>query len=80
MIALLLGRTDVATVAGFGAGSASRAGRERRCEAYFYIGQYQLLDGDRVGAARSFRSVLETGVTNFVEYQGARAELARLAN
>ena len=79
VIALLLGRTDVATVAGFAEGAASRDGRERRCEAYFYIGQYRLLQGDPVGAARSFRTVLQTGVTNFVEYQGARAELARLA-
>ena len=80
VIALLLGRTDVATVAGFAENAATRAGRERRCEAYFYIGQYQLLQGDPVGAALSFRTVLETAVTNFVEYQGARAELARLAN
>ena len=80
VIALLLGRTDVATVAGFAEGSASRAQRERRCEAYFYIGRVQLLQGGNTGAAESFRIVLETGVTNFVEYQGARAELARLAN
>ena len=33
VIALLLGRTDVAVVAGFAEGAASRAGRERRCEA-----------------------------------------------
>ena len=77
-IALLLGRADARLVARFAEGATTRAERERRCEAYFYIGQRQLIDGDEAAAADSFRTVLETGVMTFVEYQAARAELARL--
>lgn len=53
--------------------------REREAEAYFYIGQYYLVNGDEKVAARYFRKVVDTGITRFYEYTGAEVELRRLA-
>ena len=53
--------------------------REQHCEAYFYLGEYALLRGNRNEAARLLRAAIDTGVTNFVEYSGAQAELKRLS-
>ncbi|MCZ6765070.1 MAG: tetratricopeptide repeat protein [Alphaproteobacteria bacterium] len=47
-------------------------------EAMFYIGQLFLLRGDEKEAEAFFDRVLSLGVNNFFEYDGARAELARL--
>lgn len=52
--------------------------REQACEAYFYAGQYALLQGDKAEAIRLFRAAVETGVTNFIEYDAARLALERL--
>jgi len=51
---------------------------EQSCEAYFYAGQYALLNGDKAGAARLFRAAVATGVTSFIEYDAARTALERL--
>ncbi|MGH7185550.1 MAG: hypothetical protein ACREIB_04635 [Pseudomonadota bacterium] len=51
---------------------------EQSCEAYFYAGQYALLNGDKAGAIRLFRAAVATGVTTFIEYDGARTALERL--
>lgn len=51
---------------------------EQSCEAYFYAGQYALLNGDKAGAVKLFRAALATGVTTFIEYDAARASLERL--
>ncbi len=52
--------------------------KERRCEAYFYIGVTALIAGDAAKAQSYFQRCIETGVINFYEYRLARAELARL--
>lgn len=52
---------------------------QQECEAYFYLGQYSLLHGDRQRAADYFRKSVATGVSNFVEYRAAGIELARIA-
>jgi predicted Zn-dependent protease len=62
--------------ADFSTGSPSQ--KERRCEAYFYIGYTHLLAGDTAKARSYFQRSVETGVINFYEYRFARAELARL--
>ncbi len=62
--------------ADFSTGSPSQ--KERRCEAYFYIGYTHLLAGDTAKARSYFQRSVETGVINFYEYRLARAELARL--
>ena len=60
--------------------------REQRCEAYYYLAMahHLKLGGVQVDAAAAakVREYLEkcvaTGVTNFVEYRAAQAELGRL--
>ena len=52
--------------------------REREAEAYFYIGQYYLVNGDEKAATGYFRKVVDTGITRFYEYTGAEVELRRL--
>ena len=52
--------------------------REQLCEAYFYLGEYLLLRGQRNEAAGMFRKALATGAKDFVEYDAAKVELERL--
>ena len=49
------------------------------CEANFYAGELSLLNGDRREAERLFRLSFEGCPHNFMEYDGARFELAGLA-
>jgi lipoprotein NlpI len=51
---------------------------ENLCEAYFFLGQYRLLAGDREGARRAFEDAVATGVKHYLEYGQAQAELRRL--
>lgn len=53
--------------------------REQFCEAYFYIGQAALLGGEPSSAMDLFRLTVDTGLTTFIEYKAARAEMTRLA-
>jgi lipoprotein NlpI len=53
--------------------------REQRCEAYFYLGEQALMRGDRQEAIKLFQATLDTGVTNFIEYEAAQIELQRLS-
>jgi lipoprotein NlpI len=46
---------------------------------YFYLGQYYLLRNDKEKAAQMFKLCLETKVTSFVEYKGAKVELGRMS-
>ena len=47
-------------------------------EAYLYIGQYYLVNGDEKASAGYFRKVVDTQITRFYEYTGAEVELRRL--
>ncbi len=51
---------------------------EQECEAHYYIGQLHLIAGRKRDAIASFEKAVATGITNFVEYGGAKAELSRL--
>ncbi len=53
--------------------------REQLCEAYFYVGEYLLLQGRRDEAVTMFRRALDTRVTKFLEYTGAKVELERIS-
>jgi len=77
---LFLGRTDVrATLEAARDPFLDLQGQnEQACEAYYYAGQYALLNGDRETAIRLFRESVKTGVTNFIEYDAARLALERL--
>src|ERR1051325_2951485 len=54
--------------------------REKQCEATFYIGQQLLIEGKKAEAAKMFKAALAPNVTKFVEYEGARVELQRMAS
>jgi hypothetical protein len=52
--------------------------KEQLCEAYYYIGKINLLNGDAVKAKAFFEKCLETNVKTFWEYGFAKAELDRM--
>jgi len=49
-----------------------------RCEAQFYIGEWQLLRADRPAAVQSLKTAASTCPKDFVEATDAQAELKRL--
>jgi lipoprotein NlpI len=49
-----------------------------QCEAFYYVGMVRLFQGETATAQTFFEKCLATGVSNFVEYDFASAELARL--
>jgi len=57
----------------------AEANRERKCEAFFYMGQHRLASGDRDGAIELFKKCRNTKVDYFTEYYSAGYELERLA-
>ena len=57
-----------------------RVNRTRRCEAHFFLGQYQLLRGNESAAAEHFRAaVLFTGTNEMACNRGSKVERDRLA-
>jgi lipoprotein NlpI len=54
--------------------------REKKCEAYFYIGQLLLTQGKKNEAIKMFRAAVATNVTEFVEHEAAKVELKRLGS
>ena len=60
------------------ANSNAQTDREQHCEAYFYAGSERLFENDQAGAVGFFKKCLGTGVTNFLEYRSAEAELKHL--
>jgi lipoprotein NlpI len=55
--------------------TSSKALSERLCEAYFYLGKYYQLKGERKSAANFFKLALSTNVYEFVEHRYAKLEL-----
>lgn len=78
VVSLYLGRAEPDRLLALAGDPDPVKRREKACEAYFYLGQYFLLKGRRDEAAKMFRLALDTGVTAFIEYAGAKAELERL--
>jgi tetratricopeptide (TPR) repeat protein len=54
-----------------------RTQREQQCEAFYYAAQRHQAAGRKAVARRLFERTVATGVVDFIEYVGARAELAR---
>ncbi len=48
---------------------------ERLCEAYFYLGKLNLMNGDKRSAANFYKLALSTNVYEFVEHRYAKLEL-----
>ncbi|MBI4990371.1 MAG: DUF3857 domain-containing protein [Rhodocyclales bacterium] len=49
-------------------------------EAYFYLGQYKLLQGQKIEARQAFEKTREKGITMYIEHLAAGFELKRLAS
>ena len=58
---------------------AAPAKADERCEAQFYIGEWDLLRSDRTAAIEALTAAANTGPKDFVEFTDAKAELKRLA-
>lgn len=52
---------------------------ERQCEAYYFMGQKSLLEGDIASARTLFEQAVATRAVHFSEYSFARNELAKLS-
>lgn len=52
----------------------------RECEAWFYVGEKYLIDGDKEHARAAFKAAVATEVTDFIEYDWATRELETLDN
>jgi lipoprotein NlpI len=50
----------------------------RQCEAYYYIGIKELLEGNERAAMEDFKKSLAAGPTDYTEYFSAKAELQKL--
>ena len=79
VIALFLGTSTPDAVTEAARDREPRRQRARQCEAYFYLGEYFLVQGQRGQAVGLFRAALETGFPTLFEYVSAQAELKRLA-
>jgi len=60
-----------------GATLAAATKADERCEANFYIGEWQLKQ-DEAAAVQSLKAAADTCPKTFVEFDGATAELKRL--
>jgi len=78
VVDLFLGRSTPEQTLAAAADPDSVKERGQHCEAEFFIGEYLLLGQDRSNARVHFRAARETCPHNFLEYDGAAAEMARL--
>lgn len=78
LIALYLGKGDPETVLAAPAKAASVRQREQRCEASFYLAQWHLVRGERERALPLLKEAQDGCPRNFMEHEGALAELRRL--
>ena len=53
---------------------------EKRCQAYFYLGQRRLMQQKKSEAAEMFRQAAATQASTLFEFEAAGAELSRLRN
>ena len=75
---LLLGQTDPQSLLKTLETFTGDQLRQKACEVFFYLGQYYLIEGNPEAAVTYFRRALGTGVTSYIEYNGAKAELTRM--
>ena len=54
--------------------------RQKRCQAYFYVGQQLLIRQNNGDAAKMFRETVATNASTLFEFEGAQAELKHLRN
>lgn len=78
LAAFLSGRLSEAELLAAAVSADPDLDRKRHCEAWFYAGTLNLIDGKRDQARECFQNCLKTGVKHFTEFAGAAAELRRL--
>ena len=76
--ALYLGRIGTEELMAHAVDTESQSRTERLAEITFYLGEFYLARGDGGAARAQFEQTIVTGVTNYVEFDGAVAELARI--
>ena len=54
--------------------------RQKRCQAYFYVGEHLLIRQNSSEAAKMFRETMATNTSILFEHEAAKAELRRLGN
>jgi lipoprotein NlpI len=75
---LYLGRTDVASVQAAATDRVSRIQNDQTCEAHFYLAHWHLLRNERESALPLLKQAEAGCPKDFLEYEGAVAELRRL--
>lgn len=78
VIVLFLGRTDVDSVLAAATDQDARRQREQRCEASFYLAHWHLLRGNSERALPLLKEAQAGCPREFLEHEGAIAELRRL--
>jgi lipoprotein NlpI len=78
LLALYLGKGDPETVLAAPARANPVRQPEQRCEATFYLAQWHLVRGERERALPLLKEAQDGCPRNFMEYEGAVAELRRL--
>jgi lipoprotein NlpI len=73
-----LGKSDAEQVLAAITDEDRKTRLEKESVAYFFLGQYDLLHGDRKRAAEQFRKTLATGVRGYRQYGAAEKELRRM--
>jgi tetratricopeptide (TPR) repeat protein len=80
IVSMYLGKTVEQNVLESIADTDGASGRQRHCEAYFYIAQHLLLQRQKAAAARMFEKAMATNASMLFEYQASQVELKRLDN
>ena len=78
VVSMFLGTINADVVLKKTTGKDKKVENERKCEAYFYMGQYYLIQGDKGKARELFQQAVARGVTPFVECTAAKVELGRM--
>jgi lipoprotein NlpI len=78
VIVLLLGRTDPDSVLAASTDQDARRQREQRCEANFYLAHWHLIRGNTERALPLLKEAQASCPREFLEHEGATAELRRL--
>src|SRR5499426_2124525 len=80
IVSLYLGKVPEHVVFDAVADADPNRQRQKRCQAYFYVGQQMLIGQKNGEAAKMFRETVATNAPNLFEYEGAHAELKHLGN
>ncbi len=78
IVTLYLGKANAKQVLAAITDEDRRTRSEKECVAFYFLGQYYLIRGDRNRAVEFFRKTLATGVTDYRQYGAAEKELRRM--